>query len=194
MITSCKYYHITELDPKFIVGSIATPPGMGSKKIREYTMFCKRDCWIERWDGFIYLLVYSLLNSAVALEESFSFVVFFSCRLWLLSHQFFSWFRFRSQFQHFHSPQSIYILAIYWATSTLVGAGFGDLTAQDIVHLVIISIMTMCGVFFFGWDHFWSDFSKILLIYNLLQRLLKIKRHLLLLKVTLEEKPRIMIV
>ncbi|XP_044752804.1 uncharacterized protein LOC123312439 isoform X3 [Coccinella septempunctata] len=124
MITSCKYYHITELDPKFIVGSIATPPGMGSKQIREYTMFCKRDCWIER-----------------------------------------------STFQQYHTPQSIYMLAIYWTTSTLVGAGFGDLTAQDIDHLIIISIMTMCGVFFFGYvfayiSSYTSDLQSVFSIYQ----------------------------
>ncbi|XP_045470321.1 uncharacterized protein LOC123677688 isoform X2 [Harmonia axyridis] len=124
MITSCKYYHITELDPKYIVGSIAKPPGMGMKKIREYTMFCKRDSWIER-----------------------------------------------SLYQEYHTPQSIYMIAIYWATSTLVGAGFGDLTAQYIDHLIIICIMTMCGVFFFGYvfayiSSYTSDLQSVYSIYQ----------------------------
>lgn len=49
IITSCKYYHISDLDPKVIINGTAQPDGMNLHNLHQYTMFCRKNSWIDRF-------------------------------------------------------------------------------------------------------------------------------------------------
>ncbi|KAK9872982.1 hypothetical protein WA026_020331 [Henosepilachna vigintioctopunctata] len=48
VLVTCRYFHITDISEDYINDKIAQPPGMGPKLLRDFTMFCSKDCWIER--------------------------------------------------------------------------------------------------------------------------------------------------
>lgn len=56
----------------------------------------------------------------------------------------------RSKYSNYTNPLDVYTTAIYWVTSTLVGSGFGDVTAQSRTHLITILFMIIFGILFFG--------------------------------------------
>ncbi|KAF9418586.1 hypothetical protein HW555_004634, partial [Spodoptera exigua] len=52
---------------------------------------------------------------------------------------------------HHLSPPKILLLAYYWTATTFGGAGFGDITPQNIKHMILCICVNIHGVLFFGY-------------------------------------------
>lgn len=60
------------------------------------------------------------------------------------------------------SPTKVFLLAYYWTATSFGGAGFGDITPQNIAHMILCICVQMHGVLFFG---FVRCFCKLMSIF-----------------------------
>lgn len=44
-----------------------------------------------------------------------------------------------------------YIYSVYWAMTTITTVGYGDITPQNYVEVVIVMLIEICGASFFGY-------------------------------------------
>lgn len=51
---------------------------------------------------------------------------------------------------HHMSPSKVLLLAYYWTATSFGGAGFGDITPQNIEHMILCICVNIHGVLFFG--------------------------------------------
>ncbi|KAJ8719060.1 hypothetical protein PYW07_016616 [Mythimna separata] len=49
------------------------------------------------------------------------------------------------------SPTKVFLLAYYWTATSFGGAGFGDITPQNLPHMILCICVQMHGVLFFGY-------------------------------------------
>ncbi|KAF9821790.1 hypothetical protein SFRURICE_001901, partial [Spodoptera frugiperda] len=52
---------------------------------------------------------------------------------------------------HHMSPSKVLLLAYYWTATSFGGAGFGDITPQNIEHMILCICVNIHGVLFFGY-------------------------------------------
>lgn len=44
-----------------------------------------------------------------------------------------------------------YIYSVYWAMTTIITVGYGDITPQNYVEVMVVMVVEICGTSFFGY-------------------------------------------